>query len=229
MRLNLALVFMVAFLAGCEKGAPGNTAVDTEWKPASDASAAGPSVLGSSGTLEAAVEPIGNAESVSATVASEVAPSNTEAAGAINARIHQAAIAAVDNLNSSSGPGGGNLACAWAVNRILRGAVGRTFDHNGTSSMDAELRMGVSSGTVERIAREDVQPGDIIISPTEGNRIGHVGIMGENGLIYSNSSSSKQWKQNYNLATWDERYKSPSRNLQVNFYRVTTAANTEGV
>ena len=52
-------------------------------------------------------------------------------------------------------------------------------------------------------------PGDIISSPTgtgNGKIPGHVGICGPNGLIYSNSSVDKVWKQNYNTKTWTDRY-----------------------
>lgn len=229
MKLRLLLIIMACLLAGCEKGdgEPCNK-VDPEWRPAASKPDEVPVVTSNAGvaTEEVTVTEPANQVAANDVVANEVVPDGVAAneAGSINQRIHQAAVNSVDNLDSSGGPGGGNLACAWAVNRILRSTIGRTFDHNGTSSMDAELRMGVSSGTVERIDRENVRPGDIVISPTVGDRIGHVGIMGENGMIYSNSSRLKQWKQNYNLSSWTDRY--TGRNLAVNFYRVTSAPTT---
>lgn len=57
------------------------------------------------------------------------------------------------------------------------------------------------------------QPGDIIISPTGMSRYigkapfpGHVGILGENGLVYSNDSYTGLWATHYTIKTWRDRY-----------------------
>lgn len=57
------------------------------------------------------------------------------------------------------------------------------------------------------------KPGDIIISPTGESRlgrkapfVGHVGIVGKNGLIFSNDSYSGKWKAHYTIQSWKDRY-----------------------
>lgn len=52
--------------------------------------------------------------------------------------------------------------------------------------------------------------GDVVISPTGyGNGKlpnGHVGMVGENGVIMSNDSATGKFLTNYTLATWKKRY-----------------------
>jgi hypothetical protein len=200
LKLVLSLVLMVFFLAGCEQGATGDSGqVNTDWRGAQTDLGSGPAVSS-------------NNESTGGT-----AP-----AGSNSAKIHQATVRAVDNMSSRNGPDGGNLACAWAVNKILQASIGKKFDHDSTTDMDRELRMGVSSGTVESIPVSEARPGDIVISPTiwSPERVtGHVGIVGENGKIYSNSSREAQWKQNFTMASWKDYYGS-KKGLKVNIYRV---------
>jgi hypothetical protein len=58
----------------------------------------------------------------------------------------------------------------------------------------------------------DARPGTIIIAPTEGANHGHVGIVGSttggvnDTLVYSNSSSHKEFAQNYTLGTFTAHY-----------------------
>lgn len=55
-------------------------------------------------------------------------------------------------------------------------------------------------------------PGDVILSPTSwGNgklANGHVGIVGENGGIISNSSYTGLFNYNYTIQTWRDRYQT---------------------
>lgn len=56
----------------------------------------------------------------------------------------------------------------------------------------------------------DLSPGNIILSPSfsgNGSIRGHVGIIGENGIIYSSDSSTGLWKTKYNISTWVTRYR----------------------
>ncbi len=59
----------------------------------------------------------------------------------------------------------------------------------------------------------DFRPGDIIISPTGmGTRPdiisnGHVGIVGENEEIMSNSSATGLWTNNYTVTSWVAKYR----------------------
>lgn len=76
----------------------------------------------------------------------------------------------------------------------------------------------------ERIAEKDVLPGDIIISPTQGTNIGHVGILGENGIIMSNNSFKDSngvkgiFDENYTLAAW-KRYFFDRKGLGLHYFR----------
>jgi len=59
---------------------------------------------------------------------------------------------------------------------------------------------------------KDIKPGDIIISPTgkgkTGNiKNGHVGIVGENDEIMSNSSATGLWTTNFTMDSWIKKYR----------------------
>lgn len=130
----------------------------------------------------------------------------------------------VDVFSSADGPDGGNLACVWAVRKLVKKAINRSITStDGTSVFDAELQQCYGSTLDE----EEVPEGGIIISPTvtrsDGTRnIGHVGLLGPRGngldrLIYSNSSGAKKWKQNFTLSSWIQRYRE-NKGLKVRFY-----------
>ena len=127
-------------------------------------------------------------------------------------------------FSSKTGPDGGNLACVWAVRHLVYNALGRWITRtDGTSVFDAELQKCYGATWQEA----DTLAGGIIISPTitmkNGRRnIGHVGLLGpaakgKERLIYSNSSSSARWKQNFTLDSWIERYRA-KKGLKVRFY-----------
>ena len=105
------------------------------------------------------------------------------AAGSINERVAQATRNYM-NTSTRSGPDGGNLACAWAVNNILRDAglqkVGANT--NGVASVETALRNGRGTPVTAAQAR----PGDIVIWPAPRS---HIGIMSDNGRVANNSSS----------------------------------------
>lgn len=55
----------------------------------------------------------------------------------------------------------------------------------------------------------EFKEGNIIISPTlsgNGTVIGHTGIIGRDGKIYSNASSTGLWYDKYDLISWIDRY-----------------------
>lgn len=65
--------------------------------------------------------------------------------------------------------------------------------------------------------------GDIIISPTGMSKTGglangHVGIMGENEEIMSNSSATGLWTTNYTVTSWVARYRTLG-GFPIFFYR----------
>jgi hypothetical protein len=101
----------------------------------------------------------------------------------------------------------GRLGCADAVTKILNKLGFPIRPTPSTDKLDQELggagwhKIDVTtSGAV-------VPPGAVIVSPTRGAQHGHTGIVGENGLIYSNDSNTGLWKRNYTIATWLNKYK----------------------
>ncbi|MER9414031.1 hypothetical protein [Mesorhizobium sp. M0589] len=123
----------------------------------------------------------------------------------------------VNTLITADVPGTdhGNLACAWAVNEVARRALRRPIG-GGLSTASMYL---VLKAKHQPVKRADAIPGNIIISPTEGANIGHVGIVGDNGQIYSNSSSLQKFYNKYTLDTWQAHY-GDSKGLKVLFYQL---------
>ncbi len=110
---------------------------------------------------------------------------------------------------------GGTLACAWAVNRIVKRALG------------APVGGGLSTFEMAAVLRKKDQlceapfPGAIVISPT-GAKVGHVGIVGAGGAIYSNSSNRERWEQNYTVTSWYQRFRD-TKGLPVHFFQLNPA------
>ena len=99
-------------------------------------------------------------------------------------------------------------ACAESVSRVLNAVDpsilgGRVI--TGTATLDEVL---AASPRVKFVTIPTA--GCIVISPTgQGNGAilnGHVGIVGDKGLIYSNSSATGAWSQNFTLSSWWNRY-----------------------
>lgn len=149
-------------------------------------------------TKSARVEPVGNPPE----------------AGEINAAIYRSMMD-MGRFDSSAGPDGGNLACAWAVNRVLENAGISPLGGNAPDwvpSVEADLQ----NNRGRPIDRSQGQAGDIVISGGQE----HIGICLNDGCtqVRSNSSSRAAF-------TWDSDtdfggfYGSgPSR-----IYRVTEA------
>lgn len=119
-----------------------------------------------------------------------------------SAELSVAAAANAGILSSKNVPGDDNgaLGCAWAVSTILNG-LGMPFKVTLSTDdlfdqLKAEKWISVYPGT----------PGSVIISPTEGNKHGHVGIVGIGGLVYSNSSATGIWTQNYTPSSWKKYF-----------------------
>ncbi|RVN00444.1 hypothetical protein CN120_23435 [Sinorhizobium meliloti] len=123
-------------------------------------------------------------------------------------------------MSSREAPGTnrGRLACAWAVNRVCEKALRRQLGGGlATANMIKVLR-----ARHVQVNRGGAPAGCVVISPTvySGNRanIGHVGIVGENNTIYSNSSSRARWEQNFTVDSWTQYYRG--KGLGVYFYRL---------
>ncbi len=109
-----------------------------------------------------------------------------KAKGATAQKIAQAVSRSVGE-STAAGPGGGNVACAWEVNRVLAKAGIPSIDGDSVPNMVAVLE----SGRGQRINPAQAGPGDIVIA----HDMEHVGICIDQGCnrVMSNSSSRKQF------------------------------------
>jgi hypothetical protein len=95
----------------------------------------------------------------------------------------------------------GNLGCADAVARILHDELGFSLPKTlSTDELYDELRFG---GWTEVELRT---PGAVIVSPSSPVMHGHTGIVGEDEVIYSNSSATGLWAQNWTVDRWVNYY-----------------------
>jgi hypothetical protein len=100
-------------------------------------------------------------------------------------------------MDTSAGPDGGNLACAWSVNKVLKQATGKTIGSNPdyVPSVEAALQ----SGAGVRVGASQAVAGDIVIAGTAG----HIGICQNTGCtsVLSNSSSRAKftWESDTNF------------------------------
>ncbi len=124
--------------------------------------------------------------------------------------------------------GNGKLACAYVVNDIVNDALGKPI----TGRPDNEASFGRLTADMYRDLRNsdtffyagnqasDLRPGDIIISPTQGDNIGHVGIYTSNGRIVSNSTSAQEVRDNQTPTSWYNYY--TGKGLSTYIYRAGT-------
>ncbi|MEO0769054.1 MAG: hypothetical protein AAFY72_06415 [Cyanobacteria bacterium J06649_4] len=105
-------------------------------------------------------------------------------AGETNQSIYRA-LGSMGGFDTSMGPDGGNLACAWAVNRVLANAGIQPLGSNPNyvPSVEADLQNGRGA----QISQGEAQAGDIVIA--EGQA--HIGLCLNEGCtqVRSNSSS----------------------------------------
>ncbi len=137
----------------------------------------------------------------------------------------------VNVFSSSNGPDHGNLACVWAVRKIVRKALGRTITRtDSTSVLAEELEASLGKSLDESAA----PAGGIVLSPTNWSslrrsvRHGHVGLLGprvkdQDRIIFSNSSARARWEQNFTLSKWRRKYEDSS-GLEVLFYPIPAVA-----
>lgn len=125
--------------------------------------------------------------------------------------IGQAAKNAI-GVSTKNGPGNGNVACAWIVNKIL--------DQNGinlgakNSNSVVSTEKALKEGKGKQISADQVQEGDIVV--TTGKNGNHIGIALDNNTVVSNSSSRAEfsWKS-------DLQFGGYYGNQEVRYYRVT--------
>jgi hypothetical protein len=122
------------------------------------------------------------------------------------------------------GTNGGRLACAWAVNKVASIAIGKPI---GGGLSTTEMGKVLKANHTE-VAEAQVAKGMVIISPTQGSNVGHVGIVGEianppgKTLIYSNSSKRGVFSHAFTLARWKAFY--GGNHLPVLFYAIKKGA-----
>ena len=127
-------------------------------------------------TKSAGVEPVGNPPE----------------AGDINGAIHRSMMD-LGQFSSRAGPDGGNLACAWAVNRVLENAGIASLGGDAPNWVPA-AEADLQNNRGRPIDRSQGQAGDIVISGGQE----HIGICLNDGCtqVRSNSSSRAAF-------TWD--------------------------
>src|SRR6516164_5070076 len=120
-----------------------------------------------------------------------------------SAELIAAAKANVGKFLTRNAPGtdNGHLACAYAVTHIVKAAGFEIQYTLSTNDLFAQLR---ASSHWQETSLDT--PGSIIVSPTCSAMHGHTGIIGESGLIYSNSSDRAEWEQNFTLERWRTFY-----------------------
>lgn len=127
--------------------------------------------------------PAPNAGALQAQAAQNIANAQPPPApGSIQARIAEATRQYM-GTSTAAGPDGGNLACAWSVNKILEKAGVATVGTNTNYVPSVEQALQGGRGT--KIDPKDAGPGDIVIWPN-GH---HIGIAMGNNQVANNSSS----------------------------------------
>jgi hypothetical protein len=97
------------------------------------------------------------------------------------------------------------LGCAESVTEILQKIRPETPIITGTWTLNEYFKKNKGYKRVYI-----PMPGNIIISPTglgNGTMRGHVGIVGRNNTIMSNVSATGKWASNYDIESWNKRYK----------------------
>ena len=134
--------------------------------------------------------------------------------------IAQSAESSVGYLSTANADtANGDLGCAYGVNQVVQNALGQPIDNSlSTTQMYSDLS-GSSNFTQVQGGLGQAAPGDIVISPTQGGTTGHVGIVGSDGGIISNSSSQGGvMQENFSASSWNNTYSS-QKGLPVYVFR----------
>ena len=131
------------------------------------------------------------------------------AAGAGAAGVLASAAEALQGMSSAAGPGGGNIACVWAVNQVFAKAGLKPPWGNSNKVPDAEAAM-IRSGYAS-IPIGQQRAGDLYICHGQE----HIGIVLADGNIISNSSSGAKFSWVASLSSYQQAYHGPGK-----FYRI---------
>jgi hypothetical protein len=119
----------------------------------------------------------------------------------------------------------GKLACAWAVNEVVRLALHKPISTNngGGNGLTTDGIFAVLNAHHTRLTLDGVTAGAIVISPTVEGQHGHVGIVGRNPggavgntQIMSNSTHDREFEQNYTIDKWTRDF--TNKGLAVLFF-----------
>ena len=149
----------------------------------------------------------------------------------VNPKVFEAASSLVGYSTANvPGTNRGILASAWSVNEVARIALGKTISStNGDNGLSIIGTFEALKARHTQRAIEQVKPGTIIVSPTQGNVSGHIGITGtplpdepRNFIIFSNSSGSATFAQNFTLKSWKARFEE--KGLETYFFEIDLKA-----
>jgi Mannosyl-glycoprotein endo-beta-N-acetylglucosaminidase len=109
---------------------------------------------------------------------------------------------AINTLQSGDveGTNNGRRACAWAVSTILQKAGVPVKFTLSTTELNQQFKDGLGVPTTWRGSRA----GDVVISPTSGDSVGHTGICMNDGCtsIASNSGNAQVFQKNFSKESW---------------------------
>lgn len=104
-------------------------------------------------------------------------------------------------------------ACVHSLTTLMRNLIPdfpiMTYTPTFLTKLQSDLRFKAST---------ELKEGNIVISPTNtgnGQIVGHTGIVGKNGKILSNASSTGLWSDKFDTISWIERY---SRQGKLSLY-----------
>jgi hypothetical protein len=114
-----------------------------------------------------------------------------------------------------AGTNRGMLASAWCISEIARVAFGKPISGDATGENVLSIVAVFDALKSRHLQRsiEQLDSGMIIVAPTGGSVAGHIGVVGKrladepgNFMIYSNSSSTASFQQNFTLKSWQARF-----------------------
>jgi hypothetical protein len=124
------------------------------------------------------------------------------------------AINAHYNESSAGGPGGGNVACAYEVNRVLQDSIGHKVGSN--PNLVASVEADLQSGAGQRIGAQWAHAGDVIVF--RGTSNDHIGFCLNDGCsqVLSNSSSQSRFRWVGSRGAYESYYHADGHIYRVN-------------
>lgn len=105
------------------------------------------------------------------------------------------------------------LGCADSLSRLINMVLPDFPFFLSTKAIKSHL------DSDRRFVGGESEPWVVIVSPTRGKEVGHCGILGEGGVIYSNNSKTGLFSAHWTLEEWIKYYKI-QKGLGVYFYKL---------